>query len=430
MKVKKLSVVLLSMTLLSEVFGAFPEPKIIDAWSFDFNGQQFKVSPVAMVKVTDEQYDKLPLFGRKGGWNDGVALKGIAAVGCSLADALKPETVAVKTVDGQILTRKIDYDFNDKWGTIGFVAGGKLAGKEKVLISYEYTPMRMDAIFADNTGKMVLREGAPASYCPKPPDAQAGEKRLINIYADNKTKFLQRENLFPIYRDKYQVEPASHMALRIPNTVEKLKAGKPLRILAWGDSVTDASYLKNNSLRWQEQFVARLKKLYPKAEIKLFTNAWGGRSMRAFINEPAGSVRNFNRSVINAKPDLVITEFVNDAALPAGSWSEYMPKVLSAFRENKIEWIILTPHYVRPDWMGLASQNGAGIENDPRLFTKYLRTFSEDNKIALADSAKIYGTLWKQGIPYNTLMTNNINHPNPEGMKIFVDALMAVFGEE
>ena len=107
-----------------------------------------------------------------------------------------------------------------------------------------------------------------------------------------------------------------------------------------------------------------------------------------------------------------------------------MPKVLSDFKENKIEWIILTPHYVRPDWMGLSSQNGPGIENDPRLFTQYLRKFSEDNKIALADAARIYGTLWKQGIPYNTLMTNDINHPNAAGMKIFADVLMAIFGEE
>lgn len=430
MKVKIQSVALLSITLLSEAFCAPVEPKINGAWSFEFRGQQFEVSPGSTVKITDEQYDNLPLFGRKGGWNDGVALKGLAAVGCSHADALKPATVAVKTVDGKILTRKADYDFNDKWATIGFVAGGRLTGKEKVLISYEYIPMRMDAIFVDNAGKMILRKGEPASYCPMPPDAQSGEKRLMNIYVDNKTKSLQRDNLFPVYRDKYQVEPAPHMLLRIPNTVEKLKNGKIVRILAWGDSVTDGSYLKNNSLRWQEQFVARLKKLYPKAEIQLFTNSWGGKSMRAFINEPANSPRNFTRSVINTKPDLVISEFVNDASLPAGCWSEYMPKVLSDFKENKIEWIILTPHYVRPDWMGLSSQNGPGIENDPRLFTQYLRKFSEDNKIALADAARIYGTLWKQGIPYNTLMTNDINHPNAAGMKIFADVLMTIFGEE
>jgi len=35
--------------------------------------------------------------------------------------------------------------------------------------------------------------------------------------------------------------------------------------------------------------------------------------------------------------------------------------------------------------------------------------------------------LWRQGIPYSTLLMNGINHPNPHGMKLFADSLMALF---
>jgi lysophospholipase L1-like esterase len=49
------------------------------------------------------------------------------------------------------------------------------------------------------------------------------------------------------------------------------------------------------------------------------------------------------------------------------------------------------------------------------------------NNVALADGAKRYGRLWRQGIPYMTLMVNDINHPNEEGMKLFADALMELF---
>ena len=38
-----------------------------------------------------------------------------------------------------------------------------------------------------------------------------------------------------------------------------------------------------------------------------------------------------------------------------------------------------------------------------------------------------YGRLWRQGIPYTTMMVNGINHPNAAGLKIFVDALKALF---
>ena len=58
---------------------------------------------------------------------------------------------------------------------------------------------------------------------------------------------------------------------------------------------------------------------------------------------------------------------------------------------------------------------------------KTVRELAASNNIALADAALRYGRLWRQGIPYNTLMTNAINHPNAAGMKLFADALMALF---
>ena len=49
------------------------------------------------------------------------------------------------------------------------------------------------------------------------------------------------------------------------------------------------------------------------------------------------------------------------------------------------------------------------------------------SRLALADASLRYGRLWRQGLPYSTLLMNNINHPNPYGMGIFADALMALF---
>jgi hypothetical protein len=34
---------------------------------------------------------------------------------------------------------------------------------------------------------------------------------------------------------------------------------------------------------------------------------------------------------------------------------------------------------------------------------------------------------WQKGIPYMTLMTNNNNHPDSRGVKIFGDSLMEMF---
>lgn len=43
------------------------------------------------------------------------------------------------------------------------------------------------------------------------------------------------------------------------------------------------------------------------------TEAWGGRNTDSYRNEPAGSVHNYKEKVPDLKPDLIVSEFVNDA---------------------------------------------------------------------------------------------------------------------
>jgi hypothetical protein len=121
----------------------------------------------------------------------------------------------------------------------------------------------------------------------------------------------------------------------------------------------------------------------------------------------------------------VISEFVNDASLdPTGVESIY-GKILNDLQGAGTEWIILTPHYVRPDWMGLGSQRE--VDNDPRPYVAGLRAFGAAHNVAIADGSLRYGRLWRQGIPYSVLMVNSINHPDARGMKLFADALMQLF---
>jgi lysophospholipase L1-like esterase len=206
----------------------------------------------------------------------------------------------------------------------------------------------------------------------------------------------------------------------------KLRSSSSVRILAWGDSVTDGVYLPEPAKqRWQEQFAARLRERFPTASIELLTEAWGGRNTSSFLKQAPGQPHNFPEKVLDANPDLIISEFVNDSNLNAQSVEERYGKLLADFRAIGAEWIILTPHYVRPDWMGLNRERE--IDDDPRPYVAGLREFAARHQIALADASKRYGRLWRQGIPYSVLMMNSINHPDPRGQKIFADALMELF---
>lgn len=389
------------------------------------------IDPAEKVSVVAERINTLPLYNPKAPqYARGYKLAGVRATGCSVRFAMDPDSLVVRLVgESKALIRGKDYDAELSWGCIGRLDGGAIAAKTPVEVSYSYGKMRLDSAVLTAAGKIELRKGIGHVFGPKPPALSAGEKRLGNIWVSAQLKKLEDASLYPILEQNYPEPKKSSPSCAerlLPKSMAKLKSGTKLRILAWGDSVTVGSYLKNRDRdRWQEQFARRLRARYPKAEIVMMTEAWGGRNTGSYFNEPPGSPHNYKEKVLALKPDLVISEFVNDGGLNEDMVYKRYGRIRDDFKAIGAEWIILTPHYVRPDWMGLKSQKN--IDDDPRAYVKAVRKFSAENNIAVAEGSLRYGRLWRQGIPYNTLMVNNINHPNVYGLSLFADALMQLF---
>ncbi len=397
----------------------------------------FDIAPTEAVKVSDEKYGKLPDYNPKawGGWQRGVPLNSLKGQECTIKSALDPLSLTVAPRPGGLDSAYVkgkDYEAEVDWGSVGRLPEGTIKPNEPVYISYSYTPQRIDSIVVDASGKALKLKPGKTDIClPRPPALEAGELRVANIYlGPGKTAKLTAANLFPVLEQEFPAELAVKSAgtaeRLLPKAMKALKEGGSLKILAWGDSVTDGGFLPDRDKnRWQAQFVTRLKEKFPKAKIELVTEAWGGHNSTQYLAEPPGSIHNYKEKVLDVKPDLVVIEFVNDSWMKASDVEARYSKLMADFKEIGAEVILQTPHYIRPDWMGLSSQRD--IDNDPREYVKTLRAFAEKNNIALSDCAARYGRLWRQGIPYNTLMSNNINHPCPEGMKLFADSLMALF---
>lgn len=386
--------------------------------------------------VTAERHANLPIYDPAGPqYRRGARLTALFADALTAPDLLDPASVVVRSGPNETdetYVRGRDYEFESRWGGIGRIAGGRIAEGSPVFISYQHSLSRIDSIVLTSAGKLEYRAGKPAAETPQAPHVAATERRLANVWIPGQIARLTKNNLFPILETAYP-EPAmtcpSQAEQKIPRALAKLRSGEPLRILAWGDSVTEGAYLAHPEREhWQQQFVARLRQRFPQAKIELVTEAWGGRTTGSYLAVPPGKPHNYQETVLNAKPDLVISEFVNDAGLNPKMVEERYGKLLADFQGIGAEWIILTPHYVRPDWMGLDRQND--IDEDPRPYVRGLREFAARHPVALADASLRYGRLWRQGIPYNTLMTNCINHPGPEGLSIFADALMELFPQK
>ena len=307
------------------------------------------VASPEIVTVVAEKYDSLPPFNpNAGGWGKGAQLCGVRAQETTTPYLLDPESLVLRAgpePDAALLRRGVDYEADLAWGTIGRSPHSALKETQPVFASYRYARLRLDSVVLTRKGRIVLREGEPRSAAPLPPKIERGERRLANIWVPGRLSRLGPEHLFPALETAYPEPPKPKPApaeLLLPGTIKKLRSGKRLRILAWGDSVTVGTFVPDwERNRWQEQFVTRLKARFPRAQIELLTEAWGGRNTASYLAEPPGSPHNYQEKVLAAKPDLIISEFVNDAGLNPAQVNERYGKLLADFQGLGAEWIIL-----------------------------------------------------------------------------------------
>jgi len=416
------------------VFAAVPpRMELAGAWQVKVTCGEISavlaVDPPDVVTVADEKYEALAVFAGPV-WRRGTPLLGTKAEACSVADALESASLVVRDGPGAAAKTYLlgkDYQLEPRWGGFGRLEGGAIPADKPVYASYRYAMRRLDSVVLTADKKLAVRKGSPHVAVPRPPELAEGETRVGNVWVSGRLAELTSGHLFPILETAYPEPPrvGPSVAERLlPATLAKLRGGMPVRILAWGDSVTECVYLPFEK-KWQEQFASRLRERFPKASIVMLSEGWGGRTTTAFRKEPPGSPRNYAEKVLALKPDLIVSEFINDAYMDEAAVLENYGAILKDFKKIGAEWIILTPHYSRPDWMGLTQETG--IDQDPRPYVRGLRLFAENNRVALADASLRWGRLWRQGLPYSTLLVNNINHPDERGMKLFGDALMEIF---
>ena len=381
---------------------------------------ELELTPPEPVAET-ERIAAIPPFNPRGSWNAGARPAALRAYECSLFGALIPESVSATADDGAPLVRGTDYEVEPDSGAVGRLAGGRLKEGDALIISYVYVPYRLDAVLLRSDGAVCRKPGAVNGATPLPPAPAPGEAAIANINFSGRPAKLSEAMIFPVTDEPLPAQDhAPEAEALLPRTLAKLRGAERLRYLAWGDSVTAALYLPEHE-RWPFRFAAHLRARFPRAPVDYVNMGWGGRNTRSFFAEPPGSKWHYEEKVLGARADLVTVEFVNDAGLPEQELAANYGRILADARAAGTELILMTPHYVRPDWMGMAGEKNC--DEDPRSYVRFLRAFARDNKVALADASRFYGHLWREGIPYNTLMTNAINHPDIRGMDIFMKSL-------
>ena len=305
--------------------------------------------------------------------------------------AVDPGSIAVRGA--------ASFAIDPEWGTLGGGAG------EAIEVDYRYSLLRLDSVVRVD-GQVRVVTGRSHLTAPRPPQLSAGAELLANV-------------LVPYFSDggTYEIfvpsEPAPVQASQLqflPRTAQKLRAGEPLRIVTWGDSVTEGG---DSSTTWSA-YPSVLERLLP-PHVSVTPVAYGGSRSTDWLD---GDSPTCAWSAIEAAmPDLVTVEFVNDAGL--SEWEPAYEEIRSRVDALGAELLLMTPPPTMPAMMGVQSVR----EPDPRPYVAFLRQYAGTHAIALADISARFEHLRFEGIPYTTLLANGINHPDDRGHELMAQVL-------
>lgn len=340
--------------------------------------------------------------------------------------ALNVNTVTVGTTDGRLLTRGEDYVINGVYGTLSLGPRPTVTANDAVVVSYQVGHRRIDSVIRDASGKLILREGTSDITAPQPPDLSPGETRVGNYFLDY---FNRAEDAawFPVTHDAASA-PTETVSRSHQRTLAKLRAGDSVRIVCWGDSITNGGDVSSPDKAYPAVFASRLRERFPNTSIEVKAVAVGGSSSRNWLYQdkyphPTAPAYCDMERIFREKPDLVTVEFLNDASMSQDQVDKYYADLVARLRAADCEVLLITPNFTSPEQMGDRDPRAS----DGRPYVQALKRFASANNLSLADASARWEHLWKEGIPYVTLIKNAINHPDDRGHALYADELIKCF---
>lgn len=326
--------------------------------------------------------------------------------------AIAPETVVLRSEpDGGVTYNEgADYVLDHTWGGMARTESSAIPAGARVFADYQVYLQRVDLVQASCDGSVTLKKGASAPVCAKIPEPDEGCTALATVYVPYRTTAVTGDNILRApstdltWRDFIRTSGRDRLA----KTLGLLAAGKPVRVVCWGDSVTQGGSPSSHDKCYVELFRSRLSAAYPKADITLINAGIGGSNTDSRRD-------GYDKEVLALNPDLITVEYVNDTGKSAEHIRSNYAEFVARARANnpEVEFIILTPHFVMPAWISCFATS-----------VPAMRQAAEDSAVALGDTTNIWANLRQVCIPYETLLANAINHPDDLGHEFFAATLM------
>ena len=214
------------------------------------------------------------------------------------------------------------------------------------------------------------------------------------------------------YSEKSDFVPEKFDGKKLPKTLAKLRSGKPLCVVLYGDSISAGG---NSSARynfppyaktWGEQFVENLRDTY-KSKITYYNRALGGTRSH-------WGAMCINDLVLPDNPDLLIIAFgMNDRILAEKRKKYYQAMISAVLKKNpNAEFILVCSIRGNTNWQKFDTHDSYE-KSDKAMQCK---------NIAVADVRSAHTALLTKK-RYIDMTGNHVNHPNDFLIRTYVQAL-------
>jgi lysophospholipase L1-like esterase len=347
---------------------------------------------------------------------------------------------------GKELKENADYRL-DRQGAVSQLKGKKGAPRKKPISTnavFSYLPDRYDSIFLDpknsslSFAQGVARNVDAEEYIPATPE---GKIRLCNIAVTG-----DKIRVIPTYEKRTTIVKGDLTAFH-----KKLKSGKPIKLLGYGDSITAVQtrgqipYEPNSKVRDRyERYLFR----YPEDTVNLVEKfdfedgagkkrckiGWNWRLAEAIEKKYGNKVEYLNcgiggtrsdatkkqglypdriKAALDAKPDIVVLAFgMNE--LGSARTEKNTDEIIKKFKAIGADVIV----------MGVPQINGARVN----IMDRWKKTNDDLKRVAQSNNCPFVDTTQVNlGIaPEHICSANQYNHPGINELKKYGEALAGV----
>jgi lysophospholipase L1-like esterase len=204
----------------------------------------------------------------------------------------------------------------------------------------------------------------------------------------------------------------THPALR--NFTRRLQAGRPVKLVGFGDSITGIYYHTGGRQAWPEILGRLLRTICPQADITVVNAGVSG-------NTAAQALDRIERDVIAHRPDLVAVQLgMNDVVrTPPATFAENLRTIVTRLHAQGAEVLLMTPNAIDP-----ADQHWPAAKVE--TYADIVRELAAELRVPLADTHDAFARQRQLGGPDWYRLLSDFIHPNFRGHTLIARTAAAV----